>query len=317
MELVGTEHRAQASVIIGLGYSLAVCATPLIAYFIQEWQTLMVVCSAPYFVLMLFWKFIPESIRWLRLKNRMEDALQVFERIAKWNGKETSTNEELAPLKDTTHKSNPKELFNTNKRRRKTILLGFAWMINGMVYYGISLAVGDFGGSLYRDFALVSVVEIPAMLCVIDFPNRFGRQKTTMVCTFLTGVLTLAVAFIPTSYQVVRTTFGMIGKFLIAISFQVIYVWSVELYPTKIKSEAMGFLQITSRIGAASAPWIAKGVKVIHESLPFIIMGSLGLLAGILCWFLPDTKGQEMQETENDYESQQETVNLKDLGNSV
>ena len=50
MEIVGTKHRPLASVIIGIGYSLAVCAIPLIAYFIREWKTLILVCSAPYLV---------------------------------------------------------------------------------------------------------------------------------------------------------------------------------------------------------------------------------------------------------------------------
>ena len=32
-----------------------------------------------------------------------------------------------------------------------------------------------------------------------------------------------------------RVTFGLLGKFLITISLDVIYVWTVELYPTQIR----------------------------------------------------------------------------------
>ena len=68
-------------------------------------------------------------------------------------------------------------------------------------------------------------------------------------------------------------------------------------------------MQITSRLGAASAPWIAKGVKSTHESLPFIIMGSLGLAGGIACFFLPETKGQEIHETEEETSEMQHMNN--------
>ena len=43
---------------------------------------------------------------------------------------------------------------------------------NGMVYYGVSLSAGAFGGSIYLNFILTSLVEIPANILVIDNCNR-------------------------------------------------------------------------------------------------------------------------------------------------
>ena len=44
--------------------------------------------------------------------------------------------------------------------------------VNGMVYYGLSLSAGEFGGSIYLNFVLTSLVEIPANLLVIHNCNR-------------------------------------------------------------------------------------------------------------------------------------------------
>ena len=51
-----------------------------------------------------------------------------------------------------------------------------------MVYYGLSLSSGEFGGSIYLNFVLTSLVEIPGNILVVDnckqvietlfFPNR-------------------------------------------------------------------------------------------------------------------------------------------------
>ena len=58
----------------------------------------------------------------------------------------------------------------------------------------------------------------------------------------------------------------------------------------------MGLLQISSRIGAAAAPWIAKGLKSFHKSVPFLVMGISSLIAAFLLLTLPETKGQRTAE---------------------
>lgn len=45
--------------------------------------------------------------------------------------------------------------------------------VNGMVYYGLSLSSGEFGGSIYLNFILTSLVEIPANVLVIHNCNRY------------------------------------------------------------------------------------------------------------------------------------------------
>ena len=45
--------------------------------------------------------------------------------------------------------------------------------VNGMVYYGLSLSSGEFGGSIYLNFVLTSLVEIPGNILVIHNCNRY------------------------------------------------------------------------------------------------------------------------------------------------
>eukprot|EP00795_Rhopilema_esculentum_P001032 gene1032-15359_t len=63
------------------------------------------------------------------------------------------------------------------------------------------------------------------------------------------------------------------------------------------RSQGLGLLQIASRIGSAGAPWIASGLRPVHASLPFIVMGGSSLIAVAMLFYLPETKGMKTAET--------------------
>lgn len=314
-EMVSDEKRSLAGNMLWFSFTVGLCAMGLQAYFIRTWKILLIITTVPYLVFLLTYNFVPESIRWLRVKGRADEVLKIFQKIAQWNGKELNPKLALTPIKAVgNHRSSPADLFRGREMTIKTLAQGFVWMVNGMVYYGIALAADDLGGSLYLNFVLVSLVEFPAVLIAIVCLNRFGRKKTTMASLFLSGIVCLCVPTIPLSAQqgginLGRICLGMLGKMFITVSFDGVFLWSAELYPTSVRSQGFGFLRITSRIGAAAAPWIAKAVKVFHPSLPFIIMGCLGLLSSATCFVLPETLGVELKATVQDGD---EKIELKD-----
>ena len=58
----------------------------------------------------------------------------------------------------------------------------------------------------------------------------------------------------------------------------------------------MGVVQVTSRIGAATAPWVAQWLTHFHGSLPFLLMGGLAITAAVSCFALTETKDVETAE---------------------
>ena len=59
----------------------------------------------------------------------------------------------------------------------------------------------------------------------------------------------------------------------------------------------MGLLSVISRIGAASAPWVAQWLKHVHVVAPFALMGVLTLIGALLCILLKETNGMATAET--------------------
>ncbi|KAL9962625.1 hypothetical protein ACROYT_G031745 [Oculina patagonica] len=237
-ELVGPEKRALAGTLVWFYFTAALMILGLKAYFVRNWRTLLILSSAPWIFILAFWKFVPESVRWLLVKGRTEEAREILEKVAKVNKKEMPNEELRVPV--TTANKGVLELFKTWKLAKLSLIQCYAWMVNGMVYYGLSLSSGEFGGSIYLNFVLTSLVEIPGNILVIDNCNRFGRKKTTVAYMILAGVTVVAVSFIPHGTNNIgfiagRVTLGTLGKLCITTSFDSLYVFSAELFPTVVR----------------------------------------------------------------------------------
>eukprot|EP00112_Aurelia_sp_Birch-Aquarium-sp1_P004644 Seg1526.1 transcript_id=Seg1526.1/GoldUCD/mRNA.D3Y31 product="Solute carrier family 22 member 2" protein_id=Seg1526.1/GoldUCD/D3Y31 len=167
-ELVGEKHRSLSGTIIWFYFTAALLLMTLKAYLLQNWRHLEWACSLPFVVIMLNWSYIPESVRWLRMKGRLDEAMDIFKEIARVNGK-TLCNEEILPPESNGDKSKSTI---TDVMKHSALTVGLfiqilAWFISGITFYGVSLSSSDLGGDLYGDFALTSLVEFPANFLVI------------------------------------------------------------------------------------------------------------------------------------------------------
>ncbi|XP_048577124.1 solute carrier family 22 member 15-like [Nematostella vectensis] len=301
-ELVGPKHRALAGTMVWFYFTAALLAIGLKAYFIRDWSMLCIASTAPYIFVLFLYKCVPESVRWLLVAGREPEARKIIEDVARVNKKQMPETELRVP-KIASNKG-VIELFRTRKLAILTLIQCYAWFVNGMVYYGVSMSSGDFGGSIYLNFVLTSLVEIPGNWLVIDNCNRFGRKKTVVAHMILGAIACVSVSFIPDGTDNIafiagRVTGGTLGKLFITCSFNSIYVFSAELFPTMVRNSGMGLVSVTSRFGAASAPFVVQMTR-INTVLPFALMGSLTFIAAVACWFLPETRGKPTQEVMDD-----------------
>ena len=96
--------------------------------------------------------------------------------------------------------------------------------------------------------------------------------------------------------KVLRLVIGMTGKLCLTSSLRIVVTWSVEIFPTVIRAEGIGFLQIASRVGAACSPYISTSLGVLGERGPFIVMGGLAVIGALLVLLLPETQGKGLVE---------------------
>eukprot|EP00057_Strongylocentrotus_purpuratus_P021880 XP_011676354.1 PREDICTED: organic cation transporter protein [Strongylocentrotus purpuratus] len=178
--------------------------------------------------------------------------------------------------------------------RLRTISLICIWMVNSMVYNGLSLNSSNLGTNDYLAFAISAGVEIPAFIMDVFIIEYFGRKPSLIFCMLLGGVACVSTAFITPG--VVLTTVAMIGKFGITGSFTIMYLYTVELYPTNIRGVAIGNCSMFARIASIVAPLILLLSKY-WAPLPLVIYGSMAVIAALSALALPETRGKKLPET--------------------
>ncbi|XP_054024301.1 solute carrier family 22 member 4 isoform X4 [Dryobates pubescens] len=244
---------------------------------------------------------IPESPRWLISQGRYKEAEAIIRRAAKINGVPVP-----AVLFDTTEMQDSKpeqqqkaillDLFRTRNIATITIMSLLLWFFTSVGYFGLSLSTPNWHGNAYINCFLSAVIEVPAYviawLLLRSLPRRYSLSGTF----FLGGGVVLFIQLVPADFYVLSIGLVMLGKFGITAAFSMLYVYNVELYPTLVRNMAVGATSTASRLGSIIAPYFVY-LGAYDRFLPYILMGSLTVLIGILTLFLPESYGNPLPES--------------------
>lgn len=291
-------------------YSLGFGGFSLMAYLFRDWRHMTVVVSVPGVLYMMFFaKSIPESPRWLLTKGRISEAKVILTKIAGRNG--TTFDRKLIQTKSQQEKSRSKNygiltLLTHKCLRLKMVILMLVWLINSMVYYGLSFNSKNMKGDRYLNFFLSGLVEVPSYFLAVPMIDRLGRQKSLFLTVMLGSVGCLVCAFGPANFA---TATANVGKFGISSSFAILYVYSAELIPTAVRNFAMGMCSMAARIGGIVAPFIVT-LAIMDQKLPMLLFAGTGIFAGLIGLFLPETLNNPIAETLDELETSQENQQL-------
>jgi len=342
-ELFPASRRTIAGTTIENFWAFGMMLMPLLAYLIRDWRHLQLAFSLPAILTIALYWLLPESVPWLAANNKLEDAEEIIKRAAKFNGidmpenillteeearqaaadksskEKSSTMQQLKeklikkkgePEKPSAHTSAQYTLLDVLRNKllcRYAIVMCLLWLVNSMVYYGLSLSTEELAGDPYMNFFLSGLAEVPAYTLSIFVLQKWGRRMPLIIFHIVAGIGLILSILIPIIFGDEGTKpfvmmFNMIGKFGITGSFGTVFLYAPEIFPTTIRNQAMGIASLGGRVGNMLAPYSSLVARSIPW-LPGILFGILSIAVGFLTFFLPETLNRALPQTIEDIEN--------------
>lgn len=179
--------------------------------------------------------------------------------------------------------------------RYKFIILCYSWFTACGIYNGISVASKNLEGNFYLiQIGLFIAESIAYFISGILMEIKFlGRKRTIWGGMFITIVCLLILALITVS-DLVYFFLDLLSRFCISAVHTIFYTYSLEVYPTPVRTIGFGINATFGQIGGIVFPML---VELFEEYLCFIGYSILIGLAVFLLIFLKETVGLPMKET--------------------
>ncbi|KAK9048403.1 hypothetical protein SSX86_032634 [Deinandra increscens subsp. villosa] len=315
-EPIGPSKRGTAGMSTFYFFSLGIALLSGIAYKFQSWRVLYIASSVPSIVfLVLILPFISESPRWYLVRGKTDEAMKIMHNIAKSNGKHLPENVYLvldkescgrkhleAGIKETVDSGSVIDVIKSPLTRSRLFLLMGINFTSAVVYYGLNLNATNLETNIYLSVLLNSSAEMPAYLLTAILIDRFGRKPLGIGTQWFSGMFCILGSLMGTqgNWKVLRVVCGVLGIFGMSGTYNLLWVYAMELFPTVVRSTAIGSARQVGQVGAVLVPFVV----VSNAGLSFMVFGVCGIVGGVLTYFLPETLNRPLYDTMNGMEDE-------------
>jgi putative MFS transporter len=257
------------------------------------WAAMFWIAAIPGLVISFLLLRLPESPRWLIANGRVDEAELIVKQIEASAG---AGRLNTGPIDDYRVPANSaatgdwKEILGTTFRKRTLVV----WVLWATAYF-VSNSLNNWMPSLYstvyhlplqqslRSASMTNAAQVAVLLVCAFSIDRIGRRKWTVV-GFIAGGAALAVLGLTGAQNVNQVmvlatlSYGIIGSIN-----AVLYLYTPEIYPTRMRAIGTGLATSWLRLASAVGPTIvgfmvaSKGVGAVF--IMFALASLLGMLA--------------------------------------
>lgn len=241
----------------GLGWIAAAC----IAYFfipVYGWRMAFLIGALPALYVCLIRLHMPESVRYLLTRGRVDEARQIVLSLEKQLHVSSAlfTGEtETVPV---VAKASFRELWKKPFMSR-TIMLWLVWFGINFSYYGIFMwlpsLVFQQGFTVVKTFEYVLIMtlaQLPGYYCAAWLVDKIGRKYTLSAFLLFSGVASYFFGHASTAATLMM--WGSVMSFFNLGAWGVLYTYTPEQYPTAIRALGSGWAAGFGRFGGMAAP---------------------------------------------------------------
>ena len=296
----------------------------LIGYLNRTWTGIHIWVGIVTALILPVYFILPESVRWLAQNNKETEAMEVLKKVAKINQKALSTEDEekvrvlVHAIAEESHQTEDKltpignnfdfghfdeislkilftDMFR-NGHAIKSLILCLAWITSCISFYALSLNTSDLSGDIMLNFFLARTSGFGVAIIIVLVANFLGRTLSLTISHTVLGWSCIGLAFIPSENRYAVLVVYILANIVASVSFNLVYLMTCELYPTNLRSQAVGSASTISRVFCAVAPYLGLLAK-IYRPLPMLVIGVVILISAVLSFFLPETYRKKLPQT--------------------
>ena len=270
---------------------------------LEYWRVIVLIGSLGAVAVWFVRRGIPESPRWLARQGRLDEAEAVVSEIERKVVAETgaalSLPQAVEPEKE--GRGSLREIFGPLYLRR-TVSLSIFNMAQVIGFYGFAAWVPTL--LIHRGIHVTASLQYAFIIAIA---NPFGpligtwfadklERKTQVVGGLVTMGVVIAL-FSQASEPWVLIVLGVLFTLSSNIMSFAYHGYQAEVYPTRVRARAIGFVYSWSRLAAAFAG-LAIGVLLSHYGVPGVaIFIAMAMVVGIIMILLgPSTKGLTLEK---------------------
>jgi putative MFS transporter len=283
------------------------------------WRAMFLIGGIPGLIVTWLLLRLPESPRWLISKGRIREAEFIVKQIEAWSQTEPHLNSRDAPRILEVQNSGcvPRiQAESVPRRGRWSEVLGSAfrgrtvvvWILWAAAYF-VTNSLNNWMPSLYntiyhlslqqslRAASMTNVAQVVVLLACAFCIDRIGRRNWTISC-FVIGAAGLAILGFGRAENVLSVM--ILGTFSYAIVGSinaVLYLYTPEIYPTRIRAIGTGLATSWLRLASAVGPAIV-GVMVGMGGIGsvFLMFAAASIVGAFAAVYMIETRARRLEE---------------------
>ncbi|CAH8552748.1 unnamed protein product [Schistosoma rodhaini] len=328
IELTNAKYRSYFTsfIVLGVIFGHRVTMTG-IAYLVQDWRFLNALSMLPCLTCFMYFCLLPESPRWLLSQYRVEEAITILRRGCRINHILKKDKSKLSQFDNFLKNLNKKEshigksyvhrepisiserFINLLKSTKKSICCGqmnktliicvLIFMLHSLAFLGITLFSKYINYNIYIVTLINALTGIPGPITASVVYRCYKYRRFPLMCTYIISAILLCIGGVYTLLWKPLTDNVLnicCNGALITYSASTIMlsIYSAELFPSYMRSSAVGISNGLGRIGGIISTFVNHTDFTFEHGTPVLIYSGSAIFQVFLLYFLPDTSGEDL-----------------------